>query len=122
MMYRKARLFEDDSAAEQILRAPNPAAVKALGRAVRRFEQDVWERSRLAIVIDGNREKFSNNPPIREFLLATKKRVLVEASPVDRVWGIGLSADDEHAENPLKWRGLNLLGFALMLVRQELQR
>lgn len=120
MMYRKALLFGDDVAAEQILRAPNPAAVKALGRSVRGFVDSVWAEHRSAIVVDGNHAKFSQSPALRAYLLGTKERVLVEASPVDRVWGIGLAADDEHADNPLMWRGLNLLGFALMTVRERL--
>lgn len=122
MMYRKALLFRDEAVAEQILLAPNPGAVKSLGRSVRRFEQGVWDERRFSIVTEGNRAKFGSDPALAQFLLDTKKRVLVEASPVDRIWGIGLAADDKHAENPLKWRGLNLLGFALMVVRHELQR
>jgi ribA/ribD-fused uncharacterized protein len=120
MMYRKAKLFGDEKAAADILGAPNPGAVKALGRAVRGFDQGVWEAHRRSIVVEGNLAKFSQSDPLREFLLSTGKRVLVEASPVDRIWGVGLAADHEHIENPLEWRGLNLLGFALMDVRAQL--
>ena len=122
MMYRKALLFADHAAAEQILRAPSPAAAKSLGRSVQGFVESVWNEHRSTIVVDGNVAKFSQSGALREFLLNTKDRVLVEASPVDRVWGIGLAADDERAENPLMWRGLNLLGFALMTVRERLAR
>ena len=69
-----------------------------------------------------NFEKFRQNPPLGEFLLSTGNAVIVEASPVDRIWGIGLAADDERATNPLQWRGENLLGFALMEVRDRLGR
>ena len=120
MMYRKAKLFDDEKAAADILSAPNPGAVKALGRAVRGFDQGVWETHRRSIVVEGNLAKFSQSDPLREFLIGTGKRVLVEASPVDRIWGVGLAADHEHIENPLEWRGLNLLGFALMDVRAQL--
>ena len=120
MMYRKALLFSDHDAAEKIRRAPNPGAAKALGRSVRGFVDSIWLEHRSPIVVDGNYAKFSQSEALREYLLSTKQRVLVEASPVDRVWGIGLAADDEHVQNPLKWRGLNLLGFALMRVRERL--
>jgi ribA/ribD-fused uncharacterized protein len=120
MMYGKAKLFGDERSAAEILLAPNPGAVKALGRAVRGFDETMWRQHRSEIAIAGNYAKFSQSAPLREFLLSTKRRVLVEASPVDRIWGIGLAADDPHAENPLEWRGLNLLGFALMEVRERL--
>jgi len=120
MMFRKATLFCDDAAARDILRAPNPGAAKALGRSVRGFQEATWQENRLSIAVDGNYAKFSQSAPLRQFLLNTKERVLVEASPVDRIWGIGLAVDDPHVENPLEWRGLNLLGFALMDVRERL--
>ena len=120
MMYRKALLFADHDVAAQVLRAPNPGAAKSLGRSVRGFVEAVWNEHRSTIVVDGNYAKFSQSAALREFLLTTKASVLVEASPVDRVWGIGLASDAEHADNPLMWRGLNLLGFALMDVRERL--
>lgn len=120
MMYGKAVLFGDTATAEKILAAPNPGAAKALGRAVRGFVQGTWEEHRSRIVVEGNEAKFGQNPDLRAFLLATRKKVLVEASPTDRIWGIGLAEDDPHAANPLTWRGLNLLGFALMIARDRL--
>jgi ribA/ribD-fused uncharacterized protein len=120
MMYRKAKLFNDEQAAADILDAPNPGAAKAIGRAVRGFDQGVWDAQRCNIVVEGNLAKFSQSGGLRDFLVATGKRVLVEASPVDRIWGVGLAADHEQIENPLEWRGLNLLGFALMDVRAQL--
>lgn len=121
MMAEKARLFGDEAARVRILSAPNPGAAKRLGREVRGFEDSRWEAARFEFVVRGNLAKFEQNPPLREFLLDTKDRILVEASPVDRIWGIGLAADDPRAENPEQWRGLNLLGFALMEVRALLR-
>lgn len=121
MMHRKAKLFGDDAAAAAALDAASPAAVKAVGRAVRGFEQSKWDAHRFEIVVAGNLAKFSQSVALGDFLVATGERVLVEASPVDRVWGIGMAADDPHIENPLEWRGLNLLGFALMDVRAQLR-
>jgi ribA/ribD-fused uncharacterized protein len=77
---------------------------------------------RYAIVVDANTAKFGQNPPLRDFLLGTGERVIVEASPTDRIWGIGLAASDERAADPAQWRGLNLLGFALMQARDDLAR
>lgn len=120
MMWRKARLFGDEDAARRIPGAGHPNAAKQLGRTVTGFDTETWERHRFDIVVDGNRAKFGQHEPLRDFLLGTRKRVLVEASPYDRVWGIGMAADHPHAQTPSRWRGLNLLGFALMAVREEL--
>jgi ribA/ribD-fused uncharacterized protein len=120
MMWRKAMLFADEQAAGQILAAPDPAGAKALGRKVRGFDKAAWEAHRFEFVAAGSVAKFGQHPDLREFLLATGERVLVEASPRDRVWGIGLSAGHERAADPRQWRGLNLLGFALMRARAAL--
>ena len=121
MMAQKVLLFNDLEIAQQIVAAKSPAEAKALGRQVRRFDEATWNDQRSAIVVRGNLAKFQQHPDLREFLLNTKERVLVEASPVDRIWGIGLAADSERAENPKQWQGLNLLGFALMEVRDLLR-
>ncbi|MCN9242767.1 NADAR family protein [Streptomyces sp. RY43-2] len=121
MMASKARLFADAEAERAAVRAPNPALAKKAGRLVRGFDDAVWERERFAIVVEGSVHKFAAHPALREFLLTTGDRVLVEASPVDRVWGIGLAADDERTADPERWRGLNLLGFALMEARERLR-
>jgi ribA/ribD-fused uncharacterized protein len=121
MMAEKARLFSDDATLAKILDAPHPGAAKQLGRDVRTFDEARWRRARYEIVVKGNAAKFSQNEPLKSFLLNTGHRVLVEASPVDRTWGIGLAADDPRALHPEQWRGLNLLGFALMDVRDALQ-
>lgn len=121
MMAAKARLFNDKAALEKILTSTNPGAAKAYGREISGFVEKTWERQRLDVVIQANRLKFSQHPCLREFLLRTGTQVLVEASPTDRIWGIGLSAGDPDINNPNRWKGANLLGFALMAVRQELQ-
>ncbi|WP_280840506.1 NADAR family protein [Micromonospora sp. A200] len=121
MMWQKAALFGDEEAGERILAAGHPHRAKALGRQVRGFDQAVWEARRYDIVVAGSVAKFGQHDDLRAYLLGTGDRVLVEASPVDRVWGIGLAADDPRAEDPARWRGLNLLGFALMQARETLR-
>ncbi|MGP4115428.1 NADAR family protein [Streptomyces sp. 4N509B] len=120
MMAAKARMFGDDQAAEAILAAPGPAEAKKLGRLVHGFDQERWEAARFEVVVAGNVAKFGQDPALRAYLAGTRRRVLVEASPYDRVWGIGVSADDERATDPARWPGLNLLGFALMEARARL--
>jgi ribA/ribD-fused uncharacterized protein len=120
MMWRKATLFDDQRTAARILAADHPKQAKDLGRQVRNFDQAAWEAQRSDIVVDGNTRKFSRHPEMRAFLLGTGDRVLVEASPLDRVWGIGLREDDPRAGDPAQWRGPNLLGFALGAVRDVL--
>lgn len=120
MMAAKARLFQDAGAERAVLAAEHPAQAKKAGRLVRGFDEETWERERFRIVVEGGVHKFAADPALRAFLRNTGERVLVEASPVDRVWGIGLTADDEAARDPERWRGLNLLGFALMEARAEL--
>ena len=121
MMVAKARLFEDLSAADRILAAPSPAAAKKLGRAVRGFDEKVWASARYAFVVAGNTAKFSQHPNLGAFLKSISEDVIVEASPVDTIWGIGLAQDSPDARNPERWRGRNLLGFALMDVRAALR-
>lgn len=120
MMAEKARLFGDQEILERILAAPEPSQAKALGRKIRGFQGGIWDERRLAIVVEGNLAKFSQHADLRAYLLSTAPRRLVEASPVDRVWGIGLAADDPRARDPEQWQGLNLLGEALMRVRDRL--
>ena len=120
MMAEKARLFQDNEMEIKILQASKPATVKAFGRQVKNFDETLWKEHRSNIVIEGNFHKFSQNPDLKKFLLNTKKRILVEASPFDKNWGIDLEEDHEHAKNPRLWKGENLLGFALMEVRDRL--
>jgi ribA/ribD-fused uncharacterized protein len=120
MMWRKALLFGDSSVASRVLAARTPAEAKALGREVSGFSDSTWVSARLEIVVEGNLAKFGQDPALRSYLLGTGSRVLVEASPQDRVWGIGLVASDPRAQDPSSWLGLNLLGEALMEVRSRL--
>ncbi|WP_310554701.1 NADAR family protein [Flavobacterium sp.] len=122
MMSQKAIAFNDNDNYSKIIEAKSPVEAKAIGRQVRNFNDVIWNEKRGEIVIKGNLEKFTQNKELKEFLLNTKERILVEASPVDAIWGIGLTADNEKAQNPKQWRGLNLLGFALMEVRDELRK
>ena len=120
MMAEKARLFNDETTRQAILRAAHPDVAKRLGRQIRSFDEAAWNAERFAIVVRGNAAKFGQHPALRDYLRATGSRVLVEASPVDAIWGIGLAQDHPQAANPAIWRGLNLLGFALMEVRAQL--
>lgn len=120
MMYEKARLFCDIATAQAILRDDRAPVAKQLGRSVHGFVDEVWQAARFDIVVRGSVAKFSQHHELKMFLLATGDTILVEASPTDRVWGIGLAANDEHATQPARWRGLNLLGFALMEARRQL--
>lgn len=110
-------MFDDQDIRAQVFNAPTPNAAKALGRNVRGFDEQVWLQHRYDIVVRANQAKFSQNPSLNEYLLQTGSRVIVEASPVDSIWGIGLAQDHADVNNPNLWKGLNLLGFALMQVR-----
>ncbi|HEX2312952.1 MAG TPA: NADAR family protein [Thermomonospora sp.] len=120
MMAHKARLFGDDRTFDRVIAAATPGEAKKLGREVRDFDEDTWTAHRFDIVTEGNVAKFGQDPALRAYLLGTRRRILVEASPLDRIWGIGLREDDERATVPSRWRGLNLLGFALMEARARL--
>ncbi|MEM9547766.1 MAG: NADAR family protein [Bacteroidota bacterium] len=120
MMAMKAELFDDIDMNEMILNSETPGKAKALGRKVRNFDADVWDANKYDIVKTANRLKFSQNPELHEFIIQTGNKILVEASPVDQIWGIGLAKDNTDATNPNLWQGENLLGFALMEVRDEL--
>lgn len=120
MMAEKARLFGDEDSLALILAAEDPGETKRLGREVTPFDPETWNARRYDVVVRGNVAKFTAHDDLRAYLLSTAPRVLVEASPVDRVWGIGWSAADAEAQRPGAWRGANLLGFALMDVRERL--
>lgn len=120
MMSQKALLFGDTEINREIMSAKHPKQFKDLGRRISGFNEKIWNDNKTDIVIRGNYAKFSQNPELKEFLLGTGKRVIVEASPYDKVWGIGMSADDSKVNNPLNWQGENLLGFCLMQVRDML--
>ena len=92
-----------------------------LGRRVRGFDEPTWVQHRWSIVTQASVAKFGQRPELRDFLVGTGERILVEASPTDRIWGIGLAATDERTADPARWQGLNLLGFALMAAREQLR-
>ncbi len=122
MMAAKARLFNDTEAENRILSASNPGEAKKRGREVKNFDDEIWVQNRFEIVVEANLHKFNQHPELKDFILKTENRVLVEASPVDKIWGVGLAVDNSAVENPNKWKGLNLLGFALMEVRAQLSQ
>ena len=122
MMAEKARLFEDKEIEEQIMHTADPKTMKSLGKNVRGFDQTLWDNAKYSIVLNGNYYKFAQNKEMRDFLLSTCDKILVEASPLDAIWGIGLGEDNPKAHNPTTWRGQNILGFALMEVRDDLRQ
>lgn len=121
MMAGKARLFDDQENLKKILDCESAATAKKLGRAVHNFDSKIWDANCCEIVKKGNLYKFGQHPELAAFLLKTNNRILVEASPVDTIWGIGLKKDSPDAMYPEKWKGTNYLGFVLMEVRDELE-
>jgi ribA/ribD-fused uncharacterized protein len=121
MMAGKARLFGDADSIARILANPDPSEAKKSGRKVRGFDEEAWNSHRYQLVVQGNVAKFLQHPALASLLLSIREDVLVEASPVDTVWGIGLAENHPDARNPERWRGLNLLGFALTEVRARLR-
>lgn len=122
MMAEKARLFGNEDVRQRIIASGHPNEAKKLGRQVTGFDAPMWDAQKLDLVVSGNYHKFSQHAALQEYLLTTGDRVLVEASPVDAIWGIGLAADHPDATQPARWPGENLLGFALMTVRDQLRR
>ena len=121
MMAEKARLFDDERTLERILVAATPKEAKQLGREVQNYDDSRWVAARVDAVVRGNVAKFIAHADLLAFLLGTGDRLLVEAAPRDTVWGIGLGAANIKARDPSQWRGENLLGFALVEVRETLR-
>jgi len=121
MMAHKASMFGDTESLKKIMAAKNPREQKALGRRVKNFDHNIWDEDGFGIVVDANLAKFSQNAKLKEMLLATGDKVLVEASPYDKIWGIGLHWNDDRVLDESKWQGDNLLGQALMMVRNTLE-
>ena len=122
MMYRKAIMFGDVNIAQAILLTGNPKEQKDLGRMVANYDEATWAAKRVGIMVEGLFEKFNQNPLLKEALLNTGDTIIVEASPVDRIWGIGLTEDDPRALDQSTWRGQNLLGITLMQVRDAIRK
>lgn len=123
MMAKKAELFGDQDTLNKIMNTPNgdPKKVKLLGRQVKNFNQSVWENNHKQIVKTGNILKFTQNPRLLKILISTDGTTLVEASPYDKIWGIGLSSTDPRSLHRSTWQGKNLLGQILTEIRQELK-
>lgn len=121
MMAQKALLFDDKEIFEKIVNSDKPGEAKELGRQVVGFDENIWAENRFEIVRLGNIHKFNQNRDLGDYLLKTGNRILVETSPVDTIWGIGLTKESNEIDNLYAWRGLNLLGFALMETRDFLK-
>jgi ribA/ribD-fused uncharacterized protein len=121
MMAAKARLFHDDATLASILSEPDPSKVKALGRLVKSYDDAAWAAHRFDAVTAGSMAKFSSTAALKAYLLSTGDEVLVEAAPRDRIWGVGLGRGNPLLNDPARWRGQNLLGFALMRARAQLR-
>lgn len=120
MMYRKAVCFGDSDNAAQILKTEDVAAIKELGRQVSGYDESLWNGIRQIVVYQGLYEKFAQNKYLKELLLGTGGAVLAECAVKDKIWGIGLSMKDPDRLDRTKWKGQNLLGYALMMVRERL--
>ena len=110
MMYMKAKLFNDEDIANQILRCTDPKEAKSLGRKVKNFDQKIWDENNVEIVTTGNFHKFKQNPELLEMLKKYQDCIFVEGSPYDRIWGVGIHWKSKDIENPKNWKGQNLLG------------
>lgn len=122
MMAEKARLFADEDMLQAVLSCKTPKEAKAFGRKVKNFDDEVWKAHCSQIVVQANLAKFQAHPAFAAWLVATEPKVIVEASMWDRIWGIGMTAGAKGAQDPKQWRGTNLLGFALMEVRDVLKQ
>lgn len=121
MMQQKALLFGDKSAAKDIMNTQDPSLQKQIGRRVKKFDRDVWDEFCTSIVFKCNYAKFKQNWDLRKQLVAfSYGKIIVEASPYDKIWGIGMGENDPGIEDPANWRGMNLLGTCLMNVRTVL--
>ena len=117
MMYQKAVCFKDEEIAEKILATTDVAVIKALGRQVKGYNDGYWNGVRQLLVYEGLKEKFTQNENLKKLLLDTEDSILAEGAVNDRIWGIGLSRKDSNRLESEKWRGQNLLGYAMMMVR-----
>lgn len=121
MMYYKAMLFDDAKIAETIMSSKHPMNQKALGRKVEGFDLSRWEQFAREIVWQGNYYKFTQNIPLYDILMSTGDKLLVEASPTDTIWGIGLDENNPLIHDRSNWRGTNWLGEVLTSLRDSLR-
>lgn len=122
MMYQKTITFSDTDVETKIMATNDVAVIKSLGRAVSNYDDSVWKEKREKVVFDGLMAKFSQNNELKKKLLDTGDSVLAECAVKDMIWGIGLSMKDPNRFDKAKWRGKNLLGIALMKVREALRK
>ena len=120
MMYQKAICFEDKNIATQILLTKDVSQIKALGRMVSGYDDNYWNGIRQIVVYKGLLAKFSQNENLKELLIGTETAILAECAVKDKIWGIGLSMKNADRLNRTKWKGQNLLGYTLMMVREQL--
>ncbi len=121
MMYQKAVVFKDKDIASQILKTNDVARIKDFGRQVSNYNDSVWNGMRQIVIYKGLLEKSRQNEKLKKALLDTGDDILAECAVSDKIWGIGLSMKDSNKNDIKSWKGQNLLGFALMLVRNELR-
>lgn len=121
MMTQKAEYFDDKVALKEIFATSDPKKQKAIGRKVKNFDPVAWSKIAKSVVQKGNIAKFSQNPDLYEFMVSTGDLEIVEASPYDKIWGIGLGENDPKALDKSQWQGQNLLGEVLMEVRDMLR-
>lgn len=119
MMFAKAQLFGDVETRNKIMKATHPKEQKQLGRTVKSFKKDEWDAVAKKVVYEGNVAKFGQNPELKKYLLSTAPTLLVEASPYDCIWGIGIGVNDSRRFDESKWRGTNWLGQVLTNLRAE---
>lgn len=120
MMYQKAYRFHDASVANEILGTNDVAEIKKLGREVHGYDENTWNGVRQIVVYEGLKAKFSQNAELKAKLVDTGEAILAECAVRDQIWGIGLSMRDSNRLDRSKWKGKNLLGYALMMVREQL--
>lgn len=121
MMAQKALLFNDPGTFNKIIQSVDPREVKAMGRKIKGFDSAIWDDEKYYIIVEGNVEKFKQNPSLKDYLLSTNNAICVESSPYDKIYGIGLTEHDARGLSHHQWKGENLLGFALMEVRTILR-
>jgi len=120
-MAKKAETFKDFDSLDKILLAKTPYKQKSLGKKIKAFDEKIWEEVRFQIMVDGLALKFGQNQDLKKMLLDTSCKVLVEGSPYDKIWGVGIHYLDDSILDENNWNGLNLLGKALMIVRESIK-